>query len=70
LIEWDVPRHPAESLPQSKVSIAGLAAAHPDPAAIRAALAALGLDGALPVTYDREARLAAMLRTPRGIVTL
>jgi hypothetical protein len=52
------------------VSIAGLAAAHPDPAAVRAALAALGLDGVLPVTYDREPRLAAMLRTPRGIVTL
>jgi len=70
LIEWDVPQHPTESLPQSNVSIAGLAAAHPDPAAVRAALAALGLDGVLPVTYDREPRLAAMLRTPRGIVTL
>ncbi len=70
LIEWDVPEHPAESLPKSNVSIAGLAAAHPDPAAIRAALATLGLEGALPVTYDRDARLAAMLRTPRGIVTL
>ena len=33
LIEWDVPQHPADSLPQSSVSIAGLAAAHPDPAA-------------------------------------
>jgi hypothetical protein len=33
-------------------------------------LAALGLDGTLPVTYDRDARLGAMLRTPRGIVTL
>jgi len=70
LIQWNVPQHPAESLPKSNVSIAGLAAAHPDPAAIRAALAALGLDGVLPVTYDREPRLAAMLRTPRGIVTL
>jgi hypothetical protein len=70
LIQWDVPMHPADSLPQSGISIAGLAAAHPDPADIRGALAALGLDGVLPVTYDREARLAAMLRTPRGIVTL
>jgi len=70
LIEWDVPLHPAEALGKSNMSIAGLAAAHPDPAAIRAALAALSLDGVLPVTYDREPRLAAMLRTPRGIVTL
>jgi hypothetical protein len=70
LIQWDVPQHPADALPGSTLSLAGLAATHPDPAAIRTALAALGLDGALPVTYDRDARLAAMLRTPRGIVTL
>ncbi len=70
LIHWDVATHPADVLPESHVSIAGLAASHADPAQIRAALAALGFDGVLPVTYDREARLAAMLRTPRGIVTL
>ncbi len=70
LIQWDVPLHPADLLPASGISIAGLAAAHPDPDQIRSALAALGLTGALPVTYDRDARLAAMLRTPRGIVTL
>ena len=70
LIEWDVPQHPAESLPKSNVSIAGMAASHPEPALIRSALASLGQDLVLPVTYDRDARLAAMLRTPRGIVTL
>jgi glyoxalase-like protein len=70
LIQWDVATHPADVLPKSHVSIAGLAASHADPAQIRAALAALGFEGVLPVTYDREARLAAMLRTPRGIVTL
>ena len=70
LIQWDVPLHPADTLPKSNMSIAGLAAAHPDPGVIRAALAALGLEGVLPTTYDRDARLAAMLHTPRGIVTL
>ncbi len=45
LIQWDVPVHPADALPRSGVSIAGLAAAHPEPADIRDALAALGLDG-------------------------
>jgi hypothetical protein len=70
LIQWDVPFHPTDALPASGVSIAGLAAAHPEPAYIRDALAALGLDGVLPVTYDRDARLVAMLRTQRGIVTL
>ncbi len=70
LIEWDVPDHPADALPRSNVSIASLAAAHCDPAAMRAAFAALGVDDVPPVTYDREARLAVMLRTPRGMVTL
>jgi len=69
LIEWDVPQHPAESLPKSDVTLVSLAAAHPEPASIRAALASLGQEGVLPVTYDRDARLAAMLRTPRGLVT-
>ena len=70
LIEWDVPNHPAESLPASGVTLAQLAATCPDPAPVRSALAALGLGGTIAVTFDRETRLAAMLRTPRGIVTL
>jgi hypothetical protein len=70
LIEWDVPQHPAESLPKSNVSLVTLAATHPEPSAIRAALSALGQSETLQVTYDRDTRLAAMLRTPRGVVTL
>ncbi len=70
LIQWDVPIHPADRLPQSGVSIAGVAATHPDPALVRAALAGLGLADALNVTYERDARLAAMLQTPRGLATL
>jgi hypothetical protein len=70
LIQWDVPQHPADGLPKSGVTLEHLAASYPEPADVRAALAALGLREALAVTYDRETRLAAMLRTPRGIVTL
>ena len=70
LIEWDVPQHPAGTLPKSNVSLVSLAATHPEPASIRAALASLGQDEVVAVTYDRDTRLAAMLRTPRGIVTL
>lgn len=70
LIEWDVPFHPADTLPKSNVTIAQLAATHPEPATVRAALTALKLHDTLTVTYDRETRLAAMLRTPRGMVTL
>lgn len=70
LIQWDVPAHPSSALPDSSVSLAMLAATHTEPAPVRAALAALGLEGTLSVAYDRETRLAAMLRTPRGMVTL
>src|SRR5262249_42442061 len=70
LIQWDVPVHPAERLPASNVEIVELAASHPDPAPVRAALAALGVADRLKVSYDREARLVAMLRTPRGVVTI
>jgi hypothetical protein len=70
LIEWDVAIHPADRMPKSNVTLAQLAATHPDPAPVRSALSKLGVDGAIRVTYDREVRLAAMLRSPRGIVTL
>jgi len=37
---------------------------------IRKAIEALGLSDVLKVSYGRSPRLAAMLRTPRGVVTL
>jgi hypothetical protein len=70
LIQWDVPMHPADKLPASNVTLTQLAGSHPEPAPLRAALSKLGLADALHVTFDREARLCAMLRTPRGAVTL
>jgi Glyoxalase-like domain len=70
LIQWDVPQHPADALPRSGITLAQLAASHFEPQPIRAALAALGLQDALTVTFDRDVRLVAMLRTPRGVVTL
>jgi hypothetical protein len=70
LIQWDVPTHPAAQLPKSNVTLAQLAGTHPEPAPLRAALAALGLEGTIAISYDRELRIAAMLRTPRGMVTL
>lgn len=69
MMQWESP-HPADSLPKSGLSLEQLAGSHPDPAPVRRSLEALGLDALLRVTYDREARLAAMLRTPRGLVAL
>ena len=70
LIAWDGVAHPANALPDDRIGMVTIAGAHPEPATIRAALAALGLDDALKVTYAVTPRLAAMIRTPRGTVTL
>ena len=70
LIAWPDARHPTDALPDARVRIATLAAAHPDPDRMRAVLAALGLGETLPITFAAKIRLAAMLRTPRGTVTL
>ena len=70
LIQWDVAAHPAGALPESGVAVAGIAGSHPDPDVIRGALAALGLAPVLSLTADPQARLAATLKTPRGIVSL
>ena len=70
LIEWADGRHPTDRLPESGVQLVTMAAEHPEPAPVREALAGLGLSETLKVTYGRTPRLAAMLRTPRGVVTL
>ena len=70
LIEWSDERHPADTLPDAGVELVARAGAHQEPAPVRAALAALGLSDTLKVTYGRTPRLAAMLRTHRGVVTL
>ncbi|MDQ6917019.1 MAG: VOC family protein [Pseudomonadota bacterium] len=70
LISWDGVAHPANALPDDRIGMVTIAGAHPEPATIRASLAALGLADALKVTYAVTPRLAAMIRTPRGTVTL
>jgi len=70
MIEWAGSAHPADTLPDVGLRLAALAGEHPDPAPIRATVAALGLSERLKVTYGQYPRLAAMLRSPRGLVTL
>jgi hypothetical protein len=70
LIEWDDARHPADALADDHIRFVTMAGAHPEPATIRASLGSLGLAEMLKVTYAVTPRLAAMLRTPRGTVTL
>lgn len=70
LIQWSGNRHPTDRLADSGIRLVTLAGEHPDPAPIRKALAALGLSEVLKVSYGRSPRLAAMLRTSRGVVAL
>jgi hypothetical protein len=71
LIQWDDPRqHPSDELPDEGIHLAALAAAHPEPGAMRSALSSLGLSETLKVTFDAAPRLAAMLMTRRGSATL
>jgi hypothetical protein len=70
LIQWDVPNHPAGAMADSGVQLSALGAAHPEPAPIRAALARLRLGETLKVTFSATPKLAAMLKTRRGPVTL
>jgi hypothetical protein len=69
LIQWPDARHPADALPEHGLSLVALAGEHPEPAPVRAAIARLGLGETVKVTYGQSPRLAAMVRTPRGIVT-
>jgi hypothetical protein len=70
LIQWDVPMHPADTLPDAGVSLVELAGSHPDPGVARNVLGKLGLESSVRVSYDREARLVALLRTRKGLVRL
>ncbi|MHA3702140.1 VOC family protein [Jatrophihabitans sp. YIM 134969] len=67
LIDWgDTPHPTTRDLPT--VELLSLRCRHPDPAAVRDAFAALGID--LPVEHAAVPGLEAELRTPRGTVVL
>ncbi len=70
VIQWSGARHPADRLLDRGLRMVAIAGEHPEPAAVRQSLAALGLSEILKVTYGKSPRLAAMIRTARGIVTL
>ena len=67
LIDWGGSPHPSDSSPQG-VRLVELRAEHPEPAAVRAELAALEV--ALPVDEGPEPALLATLDTPRGRIVL
>jgi hypothetical protein len=70
VIEWSDARHPTDRLTDTGLRLAAVAGEHPEPATVRAPLALLGLSDTLKVTYAKSPRLAAMIRTARGVATL
>jgi len=67
LIEWRVPRHPADALPEAGCALLKLEGFHPDPQPIRTALTGLGLEAALALYAGNEVELLAYLETPGGL---
>ena len=70
LIQWADARHPTDALEDSGRRLVVVAGEHPEPDAVRKEIAALGLADTLKVTYAKSPRIAAMIRTPRGVATL
>ncbi len=73
LIQWDVPIHPTQNLPETGCRLMKLEAYTACAAEHRAALAALGLSVAIdiqPVQAGEAAEWLAYLKTPRGLVEL
>ena len=70
VIEWADATHPTDRMTDSGLRLTAIAGEHPEPATVRAPLATLGLSATLKVTYAKSPRLAAMIRTARGVATL
>lgn len=73
LIQWDVPCHPAERLPDSGCALMKLEAFAPHADAVRGGLAALGLERSLdvqPAAPGEAGEFVAYLKCPRGLVEL
>ena len=73
LIQWDVPFHPAQRLPDQGCRLMKLEGFHSETVRIREVLTALGLVSRLdvhPCGSDEAAYMVAYVRTPGGLVEL
>lgn len=67
LIRWEPGPHPSQTAPRG-CELLSLRGEHPDPAAVRRLLDAMGLD--LELTVGSEPAIIATVRCPNGIVEL
>ncbi len=70
LIQWPGAAHPTDRMPDTGCRLVAVAGEHPEPAPVRTELATLGLSETMKVTYGKSPRIAAMIRTSRGVATL
>jgi hypothetical protein len=73
LIQWDVPYHPCDHLPDQQCRFEWMEAAHPNPAKVGYLLGELGLEEVLTLTATPPysgMTMCAYIRTPAGIKTL
>lgn len=73
LIQWDVPFHPCERLPDQGCRFEWMEAAHPNPAKVRYLLGEMQLEEALTLTPSPPysgMTLCAYVCTPSGVKTL
>jgi Glyoxalase-like domain len=73
LIQWDVPLHPCERLPDQQCRLEWMEAAHPNPAKVAYLLGEIGLADALKLTPTPPysgMTMCAYIRTPSGVKTL
>jgi hypothetical protein len=73
LIQWDVPFHPCQRLPDQQCRLEWMEAAHPNPAKVAYTLDELGLANALKLTLTPPysgMTMCAYIRTPSGVKTL
>lgn len=73
LIQWDVPMHPCQRLPDQACRLEWMEAAHPNPAKVDYLLGELGLAGKLKLTASPPysgMTMCAYIRTPAGVKTL
>ena len=70
LIQWPDTRHPTDNMADSGCRLVAVAGEHPEPALVRTQLALLGLSETMKVTFGKSPRIAAMIRTSRGVATL
>ncbi|MEO5614534.1 MAG: VOC family protein [Cypionkella sp.] len=70
LIEWAGKLHPARALPESGVQLQRLEIAHPEAAALNAALAAIFADNRVVIVPGAAKAMRATFSTPHGVRVL